>query len=199
MANPRQPGSAAPAFVVHVPAVQVRFTIAGQLWVAQLPGDPSADVWLNGPLVLEYRSIVSPADSAGTSHPFLQVYFDVRAYKDGPVRLDVTVENTLDTAAARTVEYDVEIRAGDQTLFQPQHVSFLFDPLAQTVRGSACSRARIGNSGAMPVRIESALATSPAKMLAITPALKRPLKRPSVAMSLSDFCPAGMGSTHGCC
>jgi hypothetical protein len=125
-ANQRQPASAAPAFVLHIPAVQVRFIISGQLWVAQLPGDPSGDLWLNGPLVLEYRSIVSPTDPAGSPHEFLRVYFDVRAYKDGPVRLDVTVENTLDTAKASTVEYDVEIKAGDKTLFQMQHVAHFY-------------------------------------------------------------------------
>ena len=78
------------SFVSTVPTAQVRFVIAGTTWTASLPATPSTDVWLSGPLVKEWRSVVSPTNPDEMSHPFLRVIFDCRSYLDGksPSRRD---------------------------------------------------------------------------------------------------------------
>jgi hypothetical protein len=53
----------------------------------------------------------------GTPHPFLQVLFDVRSYAGGGTRLDVTVEDDLDVAAATSATYSVDVVANGQTLY----------------------------------------------------------------------------------
>lgn len=77
------------------------------LYVASLPAP--ADTWLSGPLVHEGRSVVSPASGTGALHPYLRVNFDTRVYHDGTSRVDISVENMLNTASARTVGYDVVV------------------------------------------------------------------------------------------
>jgi hypothetical protein len=67
--------------------------------------------------VSEARAIVAPTQGAA-AHPLLRVIFDVRSYEGGAQRLDVTVENVLDVAAADAVTYDVAIRAGGRTVFE---------------------------------------------------------------------------------
>jgi hypothetical protein len=102
------------------PDATVEFAINGARWVARVPAAFS-DAWLSGPLVSEARAIVAPMQGA-TAHPLLRVIFDVRSYEGGGHRLDVTVENVLDVAAADAVTYDVAIRAAGRIVFEKTSV-----------------------------------------------------------------------------
>ncbi|SIO55084.1 PKD repeat-containing protein [Singulisphaera sp. GP187] len=110
-------------FIPKIPNASVKFTIGGVIYTAALPATKSSDLWLDGPLVTEWRTTVAPVDPSGNPHPFLRVIFDTRAYRDGQDRLDVTVENDLDVAGATKVNYDVNITAGGQTLFSQTGVT----------------------------------------------------------------------------
>jgi hypothetical protein len=112
------------SFTPTMPDAEVRFAMDDGGYIARVPQTPSNDSWLSGPLVSETRSLVAPvaADNAAP-HPFLRVLFDVRTYKDGQTRLDVTVENTLDQAGATNVTYTVDIVARGQTLFHRDDVT----------------------------------------------------------------------------
>jgi len=103
--------------IPNVP-VTVTLTIGGRPYVAA-PGPASAqnDLWLSGPLVSEGRAVVAPGD-----HPFLRVVFDVRSYAGSGQRIDVTIENCLDVAAADAVTYDVAIAIGGKQVFQQASV-----------------------------------------------------------------------------
>src|SRR5262249_31425928 len=57
-------------------------------------------------------------NETGKEHPLLRVLFDLRRYRDGQKRLDVTVENTLDVPGATAVTYDVTLSAAGKTLFE---------------------------------------------------------------------------------
>ena len=104
-------------FTPQIPTASVRFTLGGQIYTATLPLAPSADRWLDGPLVQEGRAVVAPTLSNGAPHPFLRVIFDVRSYTDGQTRLDIAVENVLDQAGATSAVYDVAVTADGQTVF----------------------------------------------------------------------------------
>jgi hypothetical protein len=115
---PLTTGATAPAtLVAERPEATVTLTIGGKPYVATLPAG-QADRWLSGALVSERRAIVSPG-----GHPFLQVVFDVRSYAGGGHRIDVTIENCLDVAAADVVTYDVAITVGAQTVFRQAQVT----------------------------------------------------------------------------
>jgi uncharacterized protein DUF4082 len=106
-------GSLAP----QIPGASVTLTIGGTPYTATLPASPSADAWLNGPLVREWRAVRAPVRSTGAAHPFLRVNFDTRVYHDGRARVDVSVENVLDKTGATTVTYDVGISVAGQIVF----------------------------------------------------------------------------------
>ena len=85
------------------------------LHTAALPAPESA-TWLSGPLVREARSVVRPVGPlAATS--ISRVNFDTRVYNDGTLRVDVSVENMLNSTAARTVTYDVAVTVPGATSF----------------------------------------------------------------------------------
>ena len=105
-------------FTPTPPAAAVALTVGTVTYTAALPNIPSIDRWLSGPLVYEARSVVSPISLAdGRPHPFLRVNFDTRVYFDGTSRVDVSVENMLDTPGATTVTYNVAITVNGQTVF----------------------------------------------------------------------------------
>lgn len=91
------------------------------LYTASLPAAEAA-VWLSGPLVREARSIVRPAAVGGELHPYLRVNFDTRVYRDGTSRVDVSVENMLNSPEARTLAYDVEVTVPGATPFAKPNV-----------------------------------------------------------------------------
>ena len=109
-------------FSPQVPRVTVQLTIGGVPYTANLPSAPTSDIWLNGPSVMEWRSIVSPLSPSG-AHPFLRVYFDTRVYNTGEARVDVTVENVIDVSAATAVTYDVAVTINGQTTFSQSGVT----------------------------------------------------------------------------
>ena len=114
--------SRAADFAANVPSIVAKFTIAGQVWTAELPNTETADNWLKGPLVREYRVRLSPSN-AGQQHPLLSCLFDMRLYQDGTSRLDITVENCLNQTAGNSVVYDVEILNGSTSLFKRTNVT----------------------------------------------------------------------------
>jgi hypothetical protein len=99
------------------PQASVQLTIQGRPFTAAALPTARGDAWLSGPLVSEQRSIVAPG-----MHPFLRVIFDVRTYADGAARVDVTVENCLDTDAADEVAYDVAVTVNRRPAFQQFNV-----------------------------------------------------------------------------
>ena len=105
-------------FTPTPPTAAVTLTIGTVTYTAALPNIPSSNLWLSGPLAYEGRSVVSPVSAAdGSSHPFLRVNFDTRVYSDGTARVDVSVENMLDTPGATTVTYNAAITVNGQTVF----------------------------------------------------------------------------------
>jgi hypothetical protein len=108
-------------FVPTVPTAAVRLTIAGANYTATLPGSPSTDEWLSGPLVKEWRETVVPVNGS-SAHPFLRVVFDVRVYNDGKARLDFIVENTLNIPETAKITYDVAMLLDGSTVFSQPNV-----------------------------------------------------------------------------
>ena len=104
------------ALGVAAPRASVALTIQGRPYTAAVIPNRS-DPWLNGPLVVEYRSVVAPG-----MHPFLRVIFDVRSYTDGAGRVDATVENCLDAEGADEVTYNVAISVDNRPVFQKDGV-----------------------------------------------------------------------------
>ncbi len=130
---PEQPGAKQAPAKQAAPTVKlagwnavVRFKIGNEVYVAALPKELVAAAWLVGPLVSEGRVVVVPVESQDKAHPYLRVLFDLRAYKGGGKRLDVTVENTLNVDGATAVTYDVDIKAGGKTLFQRANVKHYY-------------------------------------------------------------------------
>ena len=95
------------------------------LHTAALPA-PEAATWLSGPLVHEARSVVRPVGPLAMTHPFLRVNFDTRVYNDGTSRVDVSVENMLNSTAARTVTYDVAVTMPGATSFSKSGVEHAY-------------------------------------------------------------------------
>lgn len=87
------------------PAAAVRFRRGADQATATLPATPGGDRWLDGPEVVEWRVVAAPTGPA-LAPATLQVIFDVRCYRDGQRRVDVTVENPFDRAGATRVPYD---------------------------------------------------------------------------------------------
>src|SRR5262249_45079996 len=104
------------SFTPVVPTASVTLAIGGTSYVATLPSSPTADVWLAGPQVQEWRAAVAPVAGAA-AHPFLRVIFDARVYSDGKAHVSFTVENVLNQTGATTTTYNATIAANGQTLF----------------------------------------------------------------------------------
>jgi hypothetical protein len=101
--------------------------IGGADFIAAAPAGPTAQAWLSGPLVHEYRATVAPVSQVtGTAHAFLRVNFDVRYYYDGAGRVDVSVENVLNKTGATTTTYDVTININGQAVFSKAAVQHYY-------------------------------------------------------------------------
>ncbi|OGE73590.1 MAG: hypothetical protein A3C49_00015 [Candidatus Doudnabacteria bacterium RIFCSPHIGHO2_02_FULL_42_25] len=107
------------------PSASVTFNISGINYIANLPNTVSSDLWLNGPLVKEWRNVVTPMAGA-TPHPLLRVYFDTRVYSDGKARVDIDVENTLDVTGGDDVTYDVNINIGGSQIFSQSGINHFY-------------------------------------------------------------------------
>jgi hypothetical protein len=115
----------ADTFAPATPSVTATLTIGGVPYLATLPAAPTADSWLSGSLVNEWRAVLVPTSSAGP-HPFLRVNVDTRVYNDGRARVDVSVENVLDKAGATTVTYDATIMVNGQVVFSKSAVQHYY-------------------------------------------------------------------------
>ncbi|MDR2127337.1 MAG: hypothetical protein LBP63_10990, partial [Prevotellaceae bacterium] len=103
----REEAAASGSFTPAAPSAVLDLTIEDTHYTSTLtPSAQSTDVWLDGPLVREYRIRDIP-QHGGEAHPFLSNIWDVRIYSDGTARVDVTVENIRDTAVADGVVYGV--------------------------------------------------------------------------------------------
>lgn len=118
---PRPSGSFTPAW----PTIAFEFVIGGVTWIASAGSFATSNLWLDGPVVREQRVKVVPKSGA-TSHPQLEVLFDIRAYASGARRIDVAVQNvidavTMDKVAASAVTLKVNGAAvwthGAQTVY----------------------------------------------------------------------------------
>lgn len=112
------PASGAPFSSPLVPRARVQLNIGGTLYTAAAPAQLTGDAWLNGDQVREARAVVTPTAPGPNPHPFLRVYFDIRVYRDGQARVDVTVENCLNQFGATSVRYNVDIFVNDQLVYQ---------------------------------------------------------------------------------
>lgn len=112
-------------FAPVVPTASVTLNIGGTIYTATLPSTASADAWLSGSLVQEWRSVVAPV-AGGTAHPFLRVIFDTRVYNDSKAHVSVTVENVLNQTGATTTTYDVTIVANGQAVFTRTNVQHYY-------------------------------------------------------------------------
>ena len=87
----------------------LKLDIEGQgVYQSVLPNVVTEDMWLNGPLVKEWRVRDMP-EKNGVKHPFLSNVWDVRMYNDGTGTIDATVENVRDVASADAVIYSTDI------------------------------------------------------------------------------------------
>jgi hypothetical protein len=86
------------AFSPAWPSITLDLVINNVTWTASPGAFTTADLWLSGPVVREARVKVAP-QNAGTSHPLLEVIFDIRSYAGGAHRVDVTVQNVRDSVS----------------------------------------------------------------------------------------------------
>jgi hypothetical protein len=114
------PGTSASGAAVSPsdPQLEVRFACADGTYVATPDTTQSSDRWLSGPLVVETRTLATPAIVGGAAHPLLRLIVDTRCYADGARRVDLTVENPLNIAAATMVTYDVDVLVGGAERYQ---------------------------------------------------------------------------------
>jgi hypothetical protein len=99
------------------PRASVALTIQGRPFTAAvIPA--RTDPWLNGPLVVEYRSVVAPG-----MHPFLRVIFDVallhRRRRDASTRRSRTASTPK---GPDEVTYNVAISVDNRPVFQKDGV-----------------------------------------------------------------------------
>lgn len=112
-------------WTVAWPALEIDIRTPDGRWTAQLPAQPTDDVWLDGPLVHEARAVLAPARD-GTPHPCLRVLADVRTHAAGGWTLDLTFENVLDVPGADVATYDLVVRSGTETLIDRRAVRHPF-------------------------------------------------------------------------
>ncbi|MDR3269118.1 MAG: hypothetical protein LBT83_08645, partial [Tannerella sp.] len=113
----REAAASAGSFTPVVPDARLELNIEGAPYISTVTASTQAtDVWLDGPLVKEYRVRDIPKNG-GTEHPFLSNIWDVRIYSDGTARVDATVENVRDVAIADGVVYGVDILLNSQNVF----------------------------------------------------------------------------------
>lgn len=113
---------AAAAVAKGWPQAAAYFIINGVRYTAALPSTPSGNAWLNGSLVQETRTVVTPI-AAGVAHPLLQVVFDVRGYAGGSSRVDVTVQNVKDVTEGAPVTYDIGIVINKNLVYSRANVT----------------------------------------------------------------------------
>ncbi|MDR0756680.1 MAG: hypothetical protein LBF85_02415, partial [Tannerella sp.] len=111
----REAAAATGSFTPVAPAALLDLTIGDAHYTSTLAAS-AQDVWLDGPLVREYRVRDIPRNG-DAEHPFLSNIWDVRIYNDGTARVDVTVENVRDVATADGIVYGVDITLNGLNVF----------------------------------------------------------------------------------
>lgn len=107
------------------PDVSVELSVGNEVYTAVPEKKPTPDLWLSGPLVKEWRTVAVPVHGL-TAHKQLRVIFDMRVYKDGQARLDLTLENVLDRPPASTVRYGVEVTANGKTVYSHDPIDHIW-------------------------------------------------------------------------
>ena len=106
------------SFTPKIPAAELTMDIEKWgIYKSVLSDSVSSDLWLNGPLVKEWRVRDIPKAN-GTEHPFLSNTWDIRIYNDGTGTVDAIVENVRDNAIADGVVYSTEIKVNGAIAFQ---------------------------------------------------------------------------------
>ncbi|MDY0963385.1 hypothetical protein [Massilia sp. CFBP9026] len=103
---------------IEIGGATYRATLANA--VAGARGGKGAGLWLDGPLVREWRGAAPLKAQGGAAHPLLEARFAVRWYPglDRQARVEVVVENTKTfQAGARNLDYDVEVEVGGRTVY----------------------------------------------------------------------------------
>ena len=106
-------------FTPAIPSAELTLDIEGQgdFYKSVLPNTVSTDLWLNGPLVREWRVRDIPKQNE-TEHAFLSNTWDVRVYNDGTGTVDLIVENVRDAAVATGIVYATEIKVNDVVVYE---------------------------------------------------------------------------------
>lgn len=148
---------AAPPTGTAMPRVEARFVFDGRMYRAQLPSAPTADRWLDGPLVSEWRWRTQPVDDAGAPQRDLDVLMDVRRYADGATRIDLAVGNGRDQAGAGSRAYEVEVLIDGTSVLTRRRVEHPYlcrwrrtFPLGLTQTDAAPDAEALARSGAIP-------------------------------------------------
>lgn len=128
----------ATTFTPTVPTAAVAFTSrTSTTHTATMPASLGTDCWLDGPLVKECRNIVTPDNSPAGALANLRVYFDTRVYNDGKSRVDVDVENTLNTSTTDTALYGYDVTVNGASQFAK---TLTITPGAATITAAAGNR-----------------------------------------------------------
>ena len=107
------------SFMPTIPTAELTLDIEGSgIHKSVLSNNVSADLWLNGPLAVEWRVRDIPQNNDAKKHPFLSNTWDIRVYNDGTGTVDAIVENVRDVATADGVVYSAEIRVNGAIVFQ---------------------------------------------------------------------------------
>ena len=106
------------SFTPTVPAAELTLDIeGGGVYKSVLSNTVSSDLWLDGPLVKEWRVRDIPKRN-DIEHPFLSNTWDIRMYNDSTGTVDVIVENVRDVATADGVVYSTKIKVDGAIVFQ---------------------------------------------------------------------------------
>ncbi|MDR3339648.1 MAG: hypothetical protein LBT25_06090 [Candidatus Symbiothrix sp.] len=137
----RETAASVGSFTPVAPATQLDLNIEGAHYISEFTASTQgADLWLDGPLVREYRIRDIPQNN-GVAHPFLSNIWDVRMYNDGTARVDATVENIRDVAIADGVVYGVDILLNGQSVFHRDAAA----PGANPLTTDGCQSTSINN------------------------------------------------------
>ncbi|MDR0748888.1 MAG: hypothetical protein LBF62_04880 [Tannerellaceae bacterium] len=137
----REEAAPAGSFTPVAPDARLDLTIEGTHYISTVTASTqSTDVWLEGPLVKEYRIRDIPQND-GAEHPFLSNIWDIRIYSDGTARVDVTVENIRDVAIADGIVYGVDILLNNQNVFHRDAAK----PGANPLTTNGCTSTTVNN------------------------------------------------------
>lgn len=104
-------------------AASVKIVVDGSPYRATLAealAGAKGGIWLDGPMVKEWRGAVPLRANDGATHRLLTASFSVRWYPgiEKQARVEIVVENTKSfQSGARNLDYDVEVKVGERTVY----------------------------------------------------------------------------------